>query len=76
MGPFQIESATIPLLLWDNDFNSHVTNPETGETVGCEYSIQKALSSNSIFYEGVSILPEILYNYDAIIVTLGLYCVG
>ncbi|MCD4817738.1 MAG: hypothetical protein K8S23_03490 [Candidatus Cloacimonetes bacterium] len=70
------EEGALQILVWDNDFESHITDPETGETVGCEYSIQKALSTNSIFYVGVNILPEIIYNYDAIIVTLGLYCVG
>ncbi len=63
-------------LLWDNDNNSHYTDPNSGGTKNCEDGLEEALSANGIDYQLVTQLPKVLRNYDVVFVCLGLYCVG
>ncbi|MCD4829333.1 MAG: T9SS type A sorting domain-containing protein [Candidatus Cloacimonetes bacterium] len=64
------------VLLWDNDNNSNIVDPETGGTVGCQHGLQQALNANGIPYTTVSSLPTNLSAYDVIFITLGVWCIG
>ena len=78
-SPFQISvypEGALQILIWDNDNNSHLTDPDNYQTVGCEYGLEKALESNLVYHDTVTELPDYLYEYDAIFATLGIYCVG
>ena len=63
-------------LLWDNDNDSHYTDPNTGITKNCEDGIEETLTANGIDYQLVTELPKVLRNYNVVFVCLGLYCVG
>jgi len=60
----------IQVLVWDNDNNSDIGN------VGTEVFLEDALSANNILYDTYTYLPTDLSSYDAILVALGIYCVG
>ena len=64
------------VLILDTDNNAHYVSPETGESVGCERGIQKALGINGINYTTVTSLPEEIYTYDIVFVDLGLWCLS
>lgn len=64
------------VLIWDNDNNSHYSDPETGALVSSEYGLQQALTANNINYTTVTYLPGDLSDYDIVFVELGIYCVG
>ncbi|MEA2095740.1 MAG: hypothetical protein U9P73_03455 [Candidatus Cloacimonadota bacterium] len=63
-------------LLWDNDNDSHYTDPNTGITKNCEDGIEETLTANGIDYQVVTELPKVLRNYNVVFACLGLYCVG
>jgi len=64
------------ILVWDNDNNSGVSNPDLPGETPCEQFIQLALDENNAMYETTPSLPSDLSTYDAIFITLGIFCVG
>jgi hypothetical protein len=62
------------ILLWDNDNYSSFVEPGGDFYVGCEFALGRALINNGFNYNEVTILPENLNQYDAVFVTLGIYC--
>lgn len=60
----------IEVLVWDNDNNSDIDN------IGTEVFLEEALSANNIMYDTYTYLPSDLSSYDAVLVALGIYCVG
>ncbi len=64
------------VLLWDNDNYSSFQEPGGEDYFGCEVSLGRALLSNGINYTETNILPGNLSQYDAVFVTLGVYCVS
>lgn len=73
---FTALASSQTVLIWDNDNNSHYSDPETGILVNSEYGLQQALIANHISYTTVSYLPGDLSGYDIVFVELGIYCVG
>ena len=66
----------LEILIWDNDNNSYINDPEGAGIVGCQYAIQQTLLANDESYTTFSYLPTDLSNYDIIFVTLGHWCLG
>ncbi|HEX38265.1 MAG TPA: hypothetical protein ENG70_05360 [Candidatus Cloacimonetes bacterium] len=60
----------IEVLIWDNDNNSDIDN------IGTEIFLENALSANNILYDTYTYLPADLSAYDAVLVALGIYCLG
>ncbi len=60
----------IEVLVWDNDNNSDIDN------VGTEEYLENALDGNNMIYDIYTYLPGDLSPYDAVLVALGIYCVG
>mgnify|MGYP006278656005 FL=1 len=70
------DDSDLEILVWNNDNGSYYTDPEAGTTIGCEEGLLNALEINGINSNNVSALPSNLSDYDAVLITLGLYCVG
>jgi hypothetical protein len=66
----------ISIFIWDNDNAGTFSNPDTGQTVGTEFPIQKALEDNGLQYEINTLLPVDLSGYDMLFIALGKYCFG
>ena len=64
------------ILIWDNDNNSGVSNPDFSGEIPCQQFLQMAFDNNNVMYETNTSLPSDLSVYDAIFVTLGVFCVG
>lgn len=62
------------ILIWDNDNESPIEDPEGAGYVGCEYAIQQALIANGEEYTTLSYLPMDLSAYDLIFIILGHWC--
>lgn len=73
---FIYPQGALQVLIWDYDNGSYYLDPENLYYVGCEFGLEGALTSNEIEFTTVIELPPVLYNYDMVFVTLGLYCVG
>ncbi len=64
----------IEILIWDNDNESYIEDPEGAGEVGCEYAIQQALIANGREFSTLTYLPMDLSEYDIIFITLGHWC--
>lgn len=78
--PFNLhvfDSQVLQVLIWDWDRHSYYTNPDGGnQDMDCETALENALYANGYAFTTVEMLPEYLHNYDIIVATLGIYCVG
>gem|GEM_PF-495186 len=67
----------VNILVWDNDNGIEtIMNPETGLPQQASTAIQKALQDAGIQYSFFSNLPADLSPYDAVIATMGSYCIS
>ncbi|MBN2829055.1 MAG: hypothetical protein JXR56_01910 [Candidatus Cloacimonetes bacterium] len=64
------------ILLWDNDNYSSFLEPGGEFFVGCEFALGRALINNGINYTETAVLPGNLNQYDAVFVSLGIYCLS
>lgn len=66
-------AGTLNILVWDNDNNSDLTNPQYQ---GCEAYLEDALDQLGLTYTSVGDLPFSLSEYDVVLVTCGVWCYG
>lgn len=71
---YSVSIAGIEILIWDNDNESYIEDPEGAGEVGCEYAIQQALIANNQAFITLTYLPMDLSSYDVIFITLGHWC--
>ncbi|MDP8232019.1 MAG: hypothetical protein P9L91_05045 [Candidatus Zophobacter franzmannii] len=64
------------ILLWDNDNYSSFIPPGGEFFTGCEVALGRSLINNGINYTETTILPGDLTQFDAVFVTLGVYCLS
>ncbi len=64
------------IYIWDNDNGGDFYNPDSGEIIGTEFALQKAIEENGKQYEIGWVLPDDLLSYDILFIPLGKYCFG
>jgi hypothetical protein len=64
------------VFIWDNDNSGDFPNPDSGEIIGTEFALQKALEDNGRQYDIGWVLPDDLASYDILFIPLGKYCFG
>ncbi len=64
------------ILLWDNDNYSSFVQPGDEYYTGTEVAVGRSLLRNGLTFEETTILPGDLSQYDAVFVTLGVYCLS
>jgi hypothetical protein len=73
---FAVSAPAQEILVWDHDLGEENTfdDPEGAGTVGCEFSIQRALRQNDYNFTTLTDLPMDLSSYDVIFITMGWFC--